>query len=150
MPPPTLSRAPQRPAAPDGAAGIETEALPAEDAGPRAQIRRGTGQVINQRAAASTPPNLGGSTGEASVNFEGEPLHAVVKAILGDMLGQNYTIAPGVQGTVTLATPRTVSPAQAYVLLERALADNNARMVYSGGMYQIVPADSALATGAVA
>ena len=33
------------------------------------------------------------------------------------MLGQNYTIAPGVQGTVTLATPRTVSPAQAYVLL---------------------------------
>ena len=150
MPPPTLSRAPQRPAAPDGAAGIETEALPAEDAGPRAQIRRGTGQVINQRAAASTPPNLGGSTGEASFNFEGEPLHAVVKAILGDMLGQNYTIAPGVQGTVTLATPRTVSPAQAYVLLERALADNNARMVYSGGMYQIVPADSALATGAVA
>src|SRR5690606_5729453 len=69
---------------------------------------------------------------------------------LGDMLGQTYTIAPGVQGTVTLATPRTVSPAQAYVRLERALADNNRRTVYSGGMYQIVPADSALASGAVA
>ncbi|MGJ4731096.1 type II secretion system secretin GspD, partial [Luteimonas sp. SDU101] len=121
-----------------------------EDEGPRAQIRRGSGQVINQGVAATSPPNLGGSTGEASFNFEGEPLHAVVKAILGDMLGQNYTIAPGVQGTVTLATPRTVSPAQAYVLLERALADNNARMVYSGGMYQIVPADAALPSGTVA
>jgi len=151
MPPPTLSRGQQRPPAAAGAAadGVQAETL--EDTeGPRAQIRRGTGQVINQGAAAAPPPNLAGSTGEASFNFEGEPLHAVVKAILGDMLGQNYTIAPGVQGTVTLATPRTVSPAQAYVLLERALADNNARMVYSGGMYQIVPADAALPSGTVA
>ena len=122
----------------------------ADDEGPRAQIRRGTGQMLNQRAAAAPPPNLAGSTGEATFNFEGEPVQAVVKAILGDMLGQNYTIAPGVQGTVTLATPRTVSPAQAYVLLERALADNNARMIYSGGMYQIVPADQALPSGTVA
>jgi len=151
MPPPTLSRGQQRPPAAAGTAadGVQAETL--EDAeGPRAQIRRGTGQVINQGAASAPPPNLAGSTGEASFNFEGEPLHAVVKAILGDMLGQNYTIAPGVQGTVTLATPRTVSPAQAYVLLERALADNNARMVYSGGMYQIVPADAALPSGTVA
>ena len=153
MPPPTLSRGQVRPPAATGqsaADGVQTEALAEDDEGPRAQIRRGSGQVINQGAASSTPPNLGGSTGEASFNFEGEPLHAVVKAILGDMLGQNYTIAPGVQGTVTLATPRTVSPAQAYVLLERALADNNARMVYSGGMYQIVPADQAMVSGMVA
>ncbi|MDH5832989.1 type II secretion system secretin GspD [Luteimonas kalidii] len=152
MPPPTLSRGQQRPPVPAGtAAGDAIQAEPLEDdEGPRAQIRRGTGQVINQGAAAAPPPNLGGSSGEASFNFEGEPLHAVVKAILGDMLGQNYTIAPGVQGTVTLATPRTVSPAQAYMLLERALADNNARMVYSGGMYQIVPGDTALPSGNVA
>ncbi|MDH5831267.1 type II secretion system secretin GspD [Luteimonas sp. M1R5S18] len=152
MPPPTLSRGQQRPPVPAGTAAADAiQAEPLEDdEGPRAQIRRGTGQVLNQGAAAAPPPNLGGSTGEASFNFEGEPLHAVVKAILGDMLGQNYTIAPGVQGTVTLATPRTVSPAQAYMLLERALADNNARMVYSGGMYQIVPADTALPSGTVA
>ena len=154
MPPPNLSRGQQRPpAAPAGAAGaqggVQAQEL-ADDEGPRAQIRRGTGQMLNQRAAAAPPPNLAGSTGEATFNFEGEPVQAVVKAILGDMLGQNYTIAPGVQGTVTLATPRTVSPAQAYVLLERVLADNNARMVYSGGMYQIVPADQALPSGTVA
>ena len=69
----------------------------------------------------------------------------MVKAILGDMLGQNYVIAPGVQGTVTLATPKPVSPAEALNLLEMVLGWNNARLVYSGGRYNIVPADQALA-----
>jgi type II secretory pathway component GspD/PulD (secretin) len=89
--------------------------------------------VINQAAAAAPPPNLGGSSGAATFNFEGESLQAVVKAILGDMLGQNYVIAPGVQGTVTLATPKPVSPAQAMSLLEQVLSWNNARMVYADG-----------------
>jgi len=69
----------------------------------------------------------------------------VVKAILGDMLGQNYVIAPEVQGTVTLGTPKAVSPSEALNLLEMVLGWNNARMVYSGGRYNIVPADRALA-----
>ena len=118
---------------------------PPEAAGPQAQIRRGTGQVINRSAAAAAPPALSGATsGSATFNFEGESLPAVVKAILGDMLGQNYVIAPGVQGTVTLATPHPVSPAQALSLLEQVLGWNNARMVYADGRYNIVPADQAL------
>ena len=126
--------------------GVRTQALAEDaDATPRAIIRRGTGQVINRSAAAAPPPNLGGSSGAATFNFEGESLQAVVKAILGDMLGQNYVIAPGVQGTVTLATPKPVSPAAAMSLLEMVLGWNNARMVYSDGRYNIVPADQALA-----
>jgi general secretion pathway protein D len=114
--------------------------------GPQAQIRRGSGQVINRSAAASAPPApAAASNGSATFNFEGESLQAVVKAILGDMLGQNYVIAPGVQGTVTLATPRPVSPAQALSLLEQVLGWNNARLVYAEGRYNIVPADQALA-----
>ncbi|NUS61408.1 MAG: type II secretion system secretin GspD [Lysobacter sp.] len=116
---------------------------------PTAQIRRGNGEVINRSAASAPPPNLGASSGAATFNFEGESLQAVVKAILGDMLGQNYVIAPGVQGTVTLATPRAVSPAQAMSLLEQVLSWNNARMVYADGRYNIVAADSAL-SGTVA
>jgi general secretion pathway protein D len=122
---------------------VETEA---PVSGPQAQIHRGSGQVINRAAASAPPPSLaGGSSGNVALNFEGVPLQAVVKAILGDHLGQNYTIAPSVQGTVTLATPRPVSPAQALTLLEQVLADNGARMVYGGGRYNIVPADKALA-----
>ena len=119
-------------------------------AGPQAQIRRGNGQMINRSAAAAPMPSLGGATGgPATFNFEGESVHAVVKAILGDMLGQNYVIAPGVQGTVTLGTPKPVSPAEALNLLEMVLGWNNARLVYSGGRYNIIPADQALA-GSVA
>src|SRR3546814_8090446 len=66
------------------------------------------------------------------------------------MLGQNYVIAPGVQGTVTYVTSRPVSPAEALSLLEMVLGWNNARMIYSDGRYNIVPADTAMATGAVA
>ncbi|WP_394540033.1 type II secretion system secretin GspD [Lysobacter enzymogenes] len=127
--------------------GVEQEPLPAkadDDAGPQAQIRRGTGKVINNSAASKPPPGLPGTTGTASFNFEGESLHAVVKAILGEMLGQNYVIAPGVQGTVTLATPKQVNAAEAMNLLEMVLSWNNARLIYSGGRYNIVPADQAL------
>src|SRR5688572_29656436 len=65
------------------------------------------------------------------------------------MLGQNYVIAPGVQGTVTLGTPKPVSPSEALNLLEMVLGWNNARMVYTGGRYNIVPAEQAL-SGTVA
>ncbi len=116
------------------------------DAKPSPVIRRGSGTMINQGAASAPSPTLGmASSGSATFNFEGESVQAVVKAILGDMLGQNYVIAPGVQGTVTLATPNPVSPAQALNLLEMVLGWNNARMVFSGGRYNIVPADQALA-----
>ncbi len=107
------------------------------------QISRGTGQVINMRAAAQPPPSFGGS-GEATFNFEGESLHAVVKAILGDLLQQNYVIAPGVQGTVTMATPRAVSQSQAFSLLEMVLGWNNARAIWSDGRWNIVPSDQAV------
>lgn len=114
--------------------------------GSRAVLRPGTGQMINSAAAARPAPSLSGaSTGSATFNFEGESVHAVVKAILGDMLGQNYVIAPGVSGSVSLATPRPVSPSQALNLLEMVLGWNNARLVYSGGRYNVVPADQALA-----
>ena len=117
--------------------------------GPQPVIRRGTGQVIDRAAAAAPVRNLpdlsSATTGSATFNFEGAPIQVVVKAILGEMLGQNYVIQPGVQGTVTLATPRPVSPAAARDLLEMVLGWNNARLVYSGGRYNIIAADQPLA-----
>ncbi len=127
----------------------QAEPLAGEDLKPKAQISRGTGEPINRRAAATPPSDIGATSGEARFNFEGESLHAVVKAILGDMLGQNYVIAPAVQGTVTYSTPKPVSPAQALSVLEMILGWNNAAMIYSDGRYSIVPADQAMGTGVV-
>lgn len=128
---------------------VGREPLAAPDVDPRPVIRRGTGQTINRAAASAPPPSLGGTSGQVTFNFEGEALHAVVKAILGDMLGQNYVIAPGVQGTVTYVTARPVNASEALSLLEMILGWNNARMVYADGRYSIVAADAPLA-GSVA
>ena len=149
----------QRAAAPSPAPAAEGKASATDDLrrevlqeigseGARPVIRRGAGVAIDRAAASAPPPSLA-SSGQASFNFEGESLQAVVKAILGDMLGQSYTIAPGVQGTVTVATQKPVGAAGALGLLEQVLAQNSARMVYSDGRYNIVPADQALQSGVV-
>ena len=109
-------------------------------------IHAGTGLTINTDAA-SAPRTDNGSAGETTFNFEGESLHSVVKAILGDLLQKNYVIAPGVQGTVTLSTPSPVNATQALSLLEMVLGWNNARMIWADGRYNIVPADQALVSG---
>lgn len=129
--------------------GVRKQQLEAPEIDPVPVIRRGTGQTINRAAASAPLPNIGGSTGQAQFNFEGESLHAVVKAILGDMLGQNFTIAPGVQGTVTYSTSKPVGAAEALSILETVLGWSNARMVWKDGAYAIVPADAPLG-GAIA
>src|SRR5687767_2066339 len=66
--------------------GVVVTQVPAATSPPRpaATVRTGTGQMINERAAATPLPAATG-VGEATFNFEGESLHAVVKAILGDL-----------------------------------------------------------------
>ena len=81
-----------------------TEALPDDDGEARAQIRRGTGQVINRGAASAPPPSLGGTSGSATFNFEGEALQAVSRRSSATCSART-TDCTGVQGTVTLATP---------------------------------------------
>lgn len=76
------------------AADVAADAARGAQGAPQAVIRRGTGTMINREAARAPAPALhGASTGEATFNFEGESVHAVVKAILGDMLGQNYVLS---------------------------------------------------------
>ena len=131
------------PAASADATGSDA-AAPAAAPSDGARLTPGTGMVINQRAASAPAPSLD-ATGEATFNFEGESVHAVVKAILGDLLQQNYVIAPNVQGQVTLATPRPVNAAQALSLLEMVLGWNNARLVWTDGRYNVLPTDQAIA-----
>ena len=103
----------------------------------------GSGEMINSEVAAAEPPPPS-APGEATFNFEGDPLQAVIKTILGDLLQQNYVIAPEVSGTVTVNTPKPVNAAQAMSLLEMVLAWNNARLVWSDGRYAVVPIDRAI------
>ncbi|SDE00855.1 type II secretion system secretin GspD [Aquimonas voraii] len=106
-------------------------------------VRLGSGSFIN-RDLASRGPAGAGATGEVTFNFEGESLHAVVKAILGDFLQENYVIAPGVQGTVTFSTAKPLRGDQALSILEMLLRWNNATAVWQDGRYTILPVSQAL------
>lgn len=131
------------------APGTATEAVAEAEAEPEAGndrenvSRPGTGRFINEEVARRAPPGPG-PTGEVSFNFEGESLHAVVKAILGDFLQQNYVIAPGVQGNVTFSTAKPLRGDQALSILEMLLRWNNTTMVWQDGRYTILPVQQAL------
>jgi len=143
---PTIQRGADLSGGPDASAYDDrldgASASSAED--PLSNLREGSGVLIN-REVASAPPPPPSAPGEATFNFEGDSLQAVVKTILGDLLQQNYVIAPEVSGTVTVNTPRPVNAAQALSLLEMVLAWNNARLIWSDGRYAVVPADRAIA-----
>jgi len=106
-------------------------------------VKPGSGKFVNESVAKRAPPGAGAS-GEVTFNFEGESLHAVVKAILGDFLEQNYVIAPGVQGTVTFSTAKPLRGDQALSILEMLLRWNNATLIWQDGRYTILPVAQAL------
>ncbi|WP_246387806.1 type II secretion system secretin GspD [Chiayiivirga flava] len=112
---------------------------------PLRSVRMGSGRFINEEAARRPPASAGAAgDAEATFNFEGESLFAVVKTLLGDFLQQNYVIAPGVQGTVTFSTAKPLRREQVISVLEMLLRWNNATMVWQDGRYTILPVAQAL------
>ncbi len=78
------------------------------------------------------------------LNFEGADLREVVRVVMGDMLGENYTIDPKVNGTVTIHTSQAINRAAVTPILETVLRMNGAAMVKENGTYKIGPLNSAL------
>ncbi len=110
----------------------------------RPDIQAGTGQFIRPSALARPRP---GATGPGAVtfNFENQPVQAVVKAILGDLLKQNYTIVPGVQGNVSFSTAEPVGNEEALPILETLLSWTGNALVQQNGRYVVMPAKEAVA-----
>ncbi len=109
----------------------------------RAKVEIGTGKFLNEEAASRRSAESDAS-GEVVFNFEAESLQSVVKAILGDILQENYVIAPGLSGQVTFATAKPISSDQAMSVLEMLLAWNNATLVYQDGRYTVLPISQAI------
>jgi general secretion pathway protein D len=124
------------PALADAAARMQ--APPADNA----RIFKGTGVVVKgmQPGGALPPgPPVQPTSGGVVLNFEGADLREVVRNILGDILNENYTIAPEVGGTVTIRTSSVIPREALYGTLELLLRSNGAAMVKTGSLYQIVP-----------
>jgi general secretion pathway protein D len=102
----------------------------------------GTGRFVGdarpERAAA---PDADGEV--VTLNLVNVPAPQAAKTILGDILAVRYTVDPGVEGKITIQTPRPVSKATAVDLFQSALRANNAAIVDANGMFKIVPLDQA-------
>ncbi|MCX7552640.1 type II secretion system secretin GspD [Marinicella sp. S1101] len=108
-----------------------------------AEYYPGTGEFINFDAASRTRTPMS-EEGEVTFNFEGESLQAVVHFILGEVLKENYVIAPGVSGKVTFATAKPVSKKQIVPILEMMLSWNKAALVRVDDRYHVLPEGQAI------
>ncbi len=119
---------PQTPAIalPSGAQ-VRTTILPGEAPAP-----------VAVRPAAKPPAH-----GSITLNLPSADVAVVARAVLGDLLHRNYTIAEGVTGTVTFVTPYPVARQSLLPMLEDALRAANLALVPVVGGFEIQPVASA-------
>lgn len=132
-PPPIVSEEPVQGIA------ISPEAK-ADRAPPKPEIEPGTGKFFKVQPV----PAAARGEGQVTFNFENQPIQAVVKAILGDMLQENYTIAPNVGGNVTYSTSRPIRREDAMPVLEMLLSWTGNALVREGNRYTVLAARDAI------
>ncbi len=126
--------------APDAATTPMTDAAPERPDSGVDLYRPGSGVFVREVRAPEGPPG----SGEITLNFENTNLLEVVKVILADLLRRNYVIDPAVQGAVTLQTSEPLARESLIPTLEMLLRMNGAALVERGGLFHVVPRESAM------
>ncbi|TAN04197.1 MAG: type II secretion system protein GspD, partial [Rhodanobacteraceae bacterium] len=103
----------------------------------------GTGVFINPPPAGARRGHAANEGGTITFNFDNQPVQAAVKAILGDVLHANYSIAPDVKGTVTFATSQPVTEAEVLPILQMLLSWTGNALVDQNGRYLVMPVEQA-------
>ncbi len=106
---------------------------------PRASLSYGQATLPAAATGASAEPG----TGDISFDFADTDLRTAVAQILGTILRVNYTIDPSVTGTVTLHTVTPLTRDQVLPTLQTLLAQNDAVLVQTDGLYRVMPASHA-------
>jgi general secretion pathway protein D len=108
------------------------------------EIQPGSGSFINEEAARQPVGGISSEEGQITFNFENQPIQAVVQAILGSLLKENYTIAPSVTGNVTFSTAKPITSAQAMPILQMLLGWTSNALIVKEGRYEVVPIKDAV------
>jgi general secretion pathway protein D len=88
-------------------------------------------------AAPAITQNL--RSGDVSLNFPAVDVRDLAKAVLGEMLGKTYSVAPGAKGSVTLVTEKPIAKADVLLAFENALRASNMALIRQGGAFLIAP-----------
>lgn len=124
-------------------------AVPTPDLKPEPQVRstilRGAETYPQARVVRIAEPG----PGPVTLNFPGVGVREFAKAVLGDILGAPYAVAPSVSGTVTLVTPRPIARADVLPAVEEALRNADLALVSRDGVRTIVSLNEARAQSGV-
>ncbi|MGI9418813.1 MAG: type II secretion system secretin GspD [Geminicoccaceae bacterium] len=120
-----------------------------DDSPPLAEplIQRGTGQVIGEPKALPQTGVTQSQSGDVTLNVVDAEIRDVVRLVLEDALGANYTIDPAVTGSITVRTSKPIPAKDVVATLGSILSLNGVALVDAGGLYKILPMDQAVAAG---
>ena len=132
------------PPAPPPPAAVQVSAPP--DPAPRAAAADAPAERVvlfpgsGNFAKPGPKPALRAEGGASVVlNYEGAEIREVVANILGNILKENYTVHPAVQGTVTLRTSEPIPPSALLQTLETLLRQYGATLVREEGLIKVMP-----------
>ncbi|MGA2125108.1 MAG: type II secretion system secretin GspD [Xanthobacteraceae bacterium] len=119
-----------------------TALLGHEPAGNSTMIE-GSGRFIGESPASRDRSAAETAADDVTLNLVNVPAPQAAKTVLGDMLGVRYTVDPGIEGKITIQTPRPVARSDIVDLFQSALRANGAAIISANGMYRIVSLDQA-------
>ncbi|WP_316237227.1 type II secretion system secretin GspD [Bradyrhizobium sp. SZCCHNR1015] len=119
-----------------------------DNKGGPATVMEGTGRFVGEPPTGAVPRGAEDVADGVTINLAGVPVPQAAKMVLGDILGVKYTVDPGIEGRVTIQTPRPVARAAVIDLFQAALRANNAAVVNNRGIYRIVAADQTAVSAA--
>jgi general secretion pathway protein D len=117
--------------------------LLANTRGGQSTVIEGTGRFVGDPPTGSISRSSEDVTDGVTLNLVNVPAPQAAKTILGDILAVRYTVDPGIEGKITIQTPKPVAKAAVIDLFQAALRSNNAAIINNNGMYRIVAADQA-------
>jgi general secretion pathway protein D len=93
--------------------------------------------------AAAGQPVTRVRSGDVNLNFPGADVQVVAKAVLGDLLGLQFTVPPELHTPVTVVTRRPIARADVFKLFEASLANADLAVTPRDGVYAILPLEQA-------
>lgn len=114
------------------AAASPSETSPGDSGGPIVR-QDATGNVV----APTRPHSYAVTAGEVTLNYVDTDVKEIARVVLGEILKVNYSIDPGLSGTVTIQTARPLKRDELLPTLQSLLTQAGLQITYQNDMFRI-------------
>ncbi len=123
--------------------GSLSDSAPKSSASREPELFQLGSNVVLNGLRPTAPPAVATGAGDTpvSLNFENGDIREIVKNIIGDLLQENFTIHPAVNGTITVRTPKGIRRSELIPTLETLLKSAGFSLVRdASGFWRVLPA----------